>query len=62
MIELKEAKIVGYYYSYLNHNLYKMDHTCTALTIKRLYLLSYAALSTAMSTYSDNAVSILSLI
>lgn len=36
MLEEKEAKLVGYYYSYLNHDLLKLDPSLTSLTVKRL--------------------------
>jgi len=37
MFEEKEGKVVGYYYTYLNHDLLKMDQSCTSLSVKRLY-------------------------
>ena len=36
MFEEKEAKVLGYYYTYLNHELLKMDQSSTALSVKRL--------------------------
>lgn len=38
MFEEREEKVVGYYYTYLNHNLLKLDHpNITSLSVKRLY-------------------------